>query len=42
VNRIVRRIFGSTGDKVAGGWRILHNVELHRYSRRDVLSSDAT
>jgi hypothetical protein len=27
-NRVLRRIFGSKKDKVTGGWRKLHNVEL--------------
>jgi hypothetical protein len=28
-NRVLRRIFGPKRDKVAGGWRRLHNEELH-------------
>jgi hypothetical protein len=28
-NRILRRIFGPNGDEVTGGWRKLHNEELH-------------
>jgi hypothetical protein len=28
-NRLLRRIFGPEGEKVAGGWRRLHNEELH-------------
>jgi hypothetical protein len=28
-NRVLRRIFGLKRDKVTGGWRKLHNVELH-------------
>jgi hypothetical protein len=28
-NRMLRRIFGSKRDEVTGGWRKLHNVELH-------------
>jgi hypothetical protein len=28
-NRVLRRIFGPKGQKVAGGWRRLHNEELH-------------
>jgi hypothetical protein len=27
--RVLRRIFGPKGDEVAGGWRNLHNEELH-------------
>jgi hypothetical protein len=26
---VLRRIFGSKRDEVAGGWRKLHNEELH-------------
>jgi hypothetical protein len=28
-NRTLRRIFEPNGDAVAGGWRRLHNEELH-------------
>jgi hypothetical protein len=28
-NKVQRRIFGSKRDEVAGGWRRLHNEELH-------------
>jgi hypothetical protein len=28
-SRIMRRIFGQKRDEVAGGWRRLHNEELH-------------
>jgi hypothetical protein len=28
-NRVLRRIFGSKKEKVAGGWRRIHNEELH-------------
>jgi hypothetical protein len=28
-NRVFRRIFGSKRDEVTGGWRKLHNEELH-------------
>jgi hypothetical protein len=27
--RVLRRIFGSKRDEVTGGWRKLHNEELH-------------
>jgi hypothetical protein len=27
--RVLRRIFGRKGDEVTGGWRKLHNEELH-------------
>jgi hypothetical protein len=28
-NRVLRGIFGPKGEEVAGGWRGLHNEELH-------------
>jgi hypothetical protein len=28
-NRVLRRIFGWKRDEVIGGWRKLHNEELH-------------
>jgi hypothetical protein len=28
-NRVMRRIFGPKRDEVTGGWRKLHNEELH-------------
>jgi hypothetical protein len=28
-NRVLRRIFGPKRDDVTGGWRKLHNEELH-------------
>jgi hypothetical protein len=28
-NRVLRRIFGPKKDEMAGGWRKLHNEELH-------------
>jgi hypothetical protein len=28
-NRELRRIFGPKSEEVAGGWRRLHNEELH-------------
>jgi hypothetical protein len=28
-NRALRRIFGPRTDKVTGGWRKLHNEEIH-------------
>jgi hypothetical protein len=28
-NRVLRGIFGPKGEEVAGGWRRLHNEELH-------------
>jgi hypothetical protein len=29
-NRVLRRIFGWKRDEVTGGWRKLHNEELHK------------
>jgi hypothetical protein len=31
-NRVLRRIFGPKRDGVTGGWRKLHNEELHNLS----------
>jgi hypothetical protein len=28
-NRVLRRVFGAKGEEEAGGWRKLHNEELH-------------
>jgi hypothetical protein len=28
-NRVLRRIFGLRRDEVTGGWRKVHNEELH-------------
>jgi hypothetical protein len=28
-NRVLRRIFGLKRDELTGGWRKLHNEELH-------------
>jgi hypothetical protein len=37
-NRMLRRIFGSKRDEVAGGWRKMHNVELHNlYSSSSII-----
>jgi hypothetical protein len=37
-DRVLRRIFGSRGDEVTGGWRKLHNEELHNlYSSRSII-----
>jgi hypothetical protein len=34
-NRVLRKIFGPKRDRVTGGWRELHNEELHNlYSRQ--------
>jgi hypothetical protein len=36
-NRMLRRIFGPKKDEVTGGWRKLHNEELHGFTLRPVL-----
>jgi hypothetical protein len=37
-NRVLRRIFGSKRDGVTGGWRKLHNEELHNlYSSQSII-----
>jgi hypothetical protein len=28
-NRVLRRIFGPKGNEMTGGWRELHNKQLH-------------
>jgi hypothetical protein len=30
-NKVLRRIFGPKREEAAGGWRRLHNVELHNF-----------
>jgi hypothetical protein len=37
-NRVVRRIFGPKRDRMTGGWRKLHNEELHNvYSSPSII-----
>jgi hypothetical protein len=37
-NRVLRRIFGPKRDGVTGGWRKLHNEELHNlYSLASII-----
>jgi hypothetical protein len=37
-NRVLRRIFGPKRDEVTGGWRKLHNEELHNlYSSPNII-----
>jgi hypothetical protein len=37
-NRVLRRIFGLKRDEVTGGWRKLHNEELHNlYSSLSII-----
>jgi hypothetical protein len=30
-NRVLRRIFGPKREELMGGWRKLHNMELHKW-----------
>jgi hypothetical protein len=37
--RVLRRIFGPKREEVAGGWRRLHNEELHNlYVARNIIT----
>jgi hypothetical protein len=37
-NRVLRRIFGTKRDELTGGWRELHNEELHNlYSSPSII-----
>jgi hypothetical protein len=37
-NRVLRRIFGPKRDEVTGGWKTLHNEELHNlYSSPSII-----
>jgi hypothetical protein len=37
-NRVLRRIFGRKRDEVTGGWRKVHNEELHNlYSSPSII-----
>jgi hypothetical protein len=37
-NRALRRMFGPNGEEVTGGWRKLHNEELHNlYSSPNII-----
>jgi hypothetical protein len=37
-NRVLRRIFGPKRDEIIGGWRKLHNEELHNlYSSPNII-----
>jgi hypothetical protein len=35
--RVQRGIFGFKEDEVAGGWKTLHNEELHNFSLHQIL-----
>jgi hypothetical protein len=38
-NRVLRRIFGPKREEVAGGWRRLHNEELHNlYASTNIIT----
>jgi hypothetical protein len=39
-NRVLRRIFGPKMEEVAGGWRRLHNEELHKFTLHQLLLGD--
>jgi hypothetical protein len=34
--RMLRRILGRKIDKLTGGWRELHNEELHNFALRQI------
>jgi len=37
-NRLLRRLFGPKGEELAGGWRRLHNEDLHNlYSSPNII-----
>jgi hypothetical protein len=37
-NRVLRRVFGRKTDELTGGWKILHNQELHiLYASRNII-----
>jgi hypothetical protein len=36
-NRVLRRIFGTKMEVVMGGWRSLHNEELHKLYTHQIL-----
>jgi hypothetical protein len=36
-NRVLKRIFGPMRDQVIGGWRKLHNEELHNVSSPSII-----
>jgi hypothetical protein len=37
-NKVLRRIFGTKRERVMGGWRKLHNEELHNlYSSPSII-----
>jgi hypothetical protein len=41
MNRVLLKIFGPKGEKVAGGWGKLHNEELHNlYDSLNIIKSD--
>jgi hypothetical protein len=41
-NRVLRKIFGHKMEEVVGGWRRLHNVELHNLYTSPHVKGDHT
>jgi hypothetical protein len=41
-NRVLRRIFGLVKDEIIGGWRKLHNEELHNLHSSPDISRTVT
>jgi hypothetical protein len=40
-NRVLRRVFGPKREEVTGGWRGLHNEELHNlYASGNIIKGD--
>jgi hypothetical protein len=39
-NRALMRIFGSKREEVVGGWRRLHNEELHNFYASQHIKED--
>jgi len=36
-NRVLRKVFGSEREEATGGWRKLHNEELHDFALHQIL-----
>jgi hypothetical protein len=37
IAQILRKLFGPKREEVAGGWRRLHNEELHNYTSPNII-----